>query len=70
MHPARFLGMADSLGTVEGGKVADLVLLDADPLADIRNTRRIHAVFANGRYLDRRALDTLLARVEAAAAGP
>jgi hypothetical protein len=70
LHPARFLGMADSLGTVEAGRLADLLLLDADPLADIRNTRRIHAVFANGRYLDRPALDALLARVEAAAAGP
>jgi hypothetical protein len=67
LGPARFLGLADSLGAVEEGKVADLVLLDADPLADIRNTRRIRAVFANGRYLDRRALDALLAQAEAAA---
>ncbi|HEX2211344.1 MAG TPA: amidohydrolase family protein [Longimicrobium sp.] len=49
--PARFLGMEDSLGTVEQGKLADLVILDADPLADIRNTRRIHAVIANGRVV-------------------
>ena len=69
LHPARFLGLGDSLGTVEAGKLADLVLLDADPLADIRNTRRIQAVFLNGRYLDRAALDALLAETEAMARG-
>jgi hypothetical protein len=67
LTPARFLGLADSLGTVEAGKLADLVLLDADPLADIHNTRRIHAVILNGRHLDRQALDRLLADVEAMA---
>jgi len=41
--------MLDSAGTVEPGKLADLVLLDADPLRDIANTRRIAAVVANGR---------------------
>jgi hypothetical protein len=50
-EPARFLGL-DSLGTVETGKVADLVLLDANPLTDIRNTRRISGVMTNGRYFD------------------
>lgn len=49
IEPARYLGMLDSAGTVAAGKVADLVLLDADPLADIRNVRRISAVVANGR---------------------
>jgi len=49
---ARFLGLQDSLGSIAPGKLADLVLLDADPLADIRNTRRIRAVIANGRLLD------------------
>lgn len=68
LTPARVLGRADSLGTVEPGKLADLVLLDADPLADIRNTRRIHAVVADGRLLDRAALDGLLAEAERAAA--
>ena len=62
--PARFLRVSDSLGTVVPGKVADLVLLDADPLANINNTRRIHAVVANGRLLDRAMLDRLLAEVE------
>lgn len=49
LEPARYFGMLDSAGTVAPGKVADLVLLDANPLADIRNTRRISAVVANGR---------------------
>jgi len=49
MEPARYFGMLDSAGTVEPGKLADLVLLDADPLRDIANTRRIAAVVANGR---------------------
>jgi imidazolonepropionase-like amidohydrolase len=59
--PARAMGLADSLGTVEAGKVADLVLLDADPLADVRNTRRIHAVVANGRWIDAAEIARLLA---------
>ncbi|HEX6048725.1 MAG TPA: amidohydrolase family protein, partial [Gemmatimonadaceae bacterium] len=46
---ARFLGATDSLGTIAAGRLADLVLLEADPLRDIRNTRRIAAVMANGR---------------------
>ena len=62
---ARVVGMADSLGTIETGKLADLVLLDANPLSDILNTRRIRAVIANGRLLDRAAIDRLLAEVEA-----
>ncbi len=51
LNPATFLGLADRLGTVEQGKLADLVLLDANPLDDIRNTQRITAVIVNGRYL-------------------
>jgi imidazolonepropionase-like amidohydrolase len=64
--PARFLGWEKDLGTVEPGKLADLVLLDADPLADIHNTAKIAAVVANGRLLPRRELDRMLAEVEAA----
>jgi imidazolonepropionase-like amidohydrolase len=50
-NPAEFIGRLDSLGTVERGKIADLVLLDADPLADIRNTRKIRAVILGGRWV-------------------
>jgi imidazolonepropionase-like amidohydrolase len=64
VNPARVLGMADSLGTIEAGKLADLVLLDANPLADIANTRRIRAVVADGRLYHQADLDRLLTRVE------
>jgi imidazolonepropionase-like amidohydrolase len=67
LNPATFLGIADRLGTVEKGKLADLVLLDANPLDDIRNTEKIAAVIVNGRYLSRGDLDKLLAGVETAA---
>jgi hypothetical protein len=65
-NPAEFLGALDSLGTVTTGKVADLVLLDADPLTDIRNTRRISLVIANGRVFDSAARAQLLKHVETA----
>jgi imidazolonepropionase-like amidohydrolase len=63
-NPAKFLGMLDRLGAVEKGKLADLVLLDANPLEDIRNTQKIEAVVVNGRFLDRKELDQLLAKAE------
>jgi imidazolonepropionase-like amidohydrolase len=59
--PARFLEYDDAMGTIEPSKVADLVMLDANPLADIRNTRKIAAVFARGKYYSRRRLDEILA---------
>lgn len=68
VNPAKFLGMEDRLGTIEKGKLADLVLLDANPLDDIGNTQKIAAVVVNGRYLSRADLDRMLAGVEAAAA--
>lgn len=63
-NPAKYFGRLDALGTVEAGKLADLLLLDADPLADIRNTRRIHAVVAGGRYFSKESLEKLLADAE------
>ena len=70
LNPARFLGKEQEIGTVAEGKVADLVVLDANPLQDIRNTQRIHAVVVNGRLLDRAALDALLTQAEAIANQP
>jgi imidazolonepropionase-like amidohydrolase len=63
-NPAEFLGALDSLGTVAQGKVADLLLLDANPLADVRNTRRIAVVIANGRVFDQTARAQLLKDVK------
>jgi imidazolonepropionase-like amidohydrolase len=65
LNPAKMLHGTDSLGTVAVGKLADLVVLDADPLADITNITTIRAVVANGRYFDRAALDQLLTRARA-----
>jgi imidazolonepropionase-like amidohydrolase len=66
-YPAEFFGMQKTLGTIEKGKIADLVLLDANPLIDIPNTRKINAVVVNGRYLSRDFLDKTLSEVEAKA---
>jgi imidazolonepropionase-like amidohydrolase len=64
LNPARFLGMQGELGTIEEGKLADIVLLGADPLQDIANTQKIEAVIVNGRLFDRTALDSLLVVAE------
>jgi imidazolonepropionase-like amidohydrolase len=58
-HPAEFLGLSHELGTVEPGKLADLVLLTADPLADISNLGEIDAVIVRGRHLGRAELVAL-----------
>jgi imidazolonepropionase-like amidohydrolase len=68
VHPAAFLGDKE-WGTLEPGKRADLVLLGANPLQDIRNTTRIEAVMRNGRWLDRAALDALRHRGSSAVGG-
>jgi imidazolonepropionase-like amidohydrolase len=67
LGPAEFFRATDSLGTVEPGKVADLVLLDASPLDDIANVGKISAVCAHGALLGRATLDKLLADVQAQA---
>jgi imidazolonepropionase-like amidohydrolase len=56
-NPARFMKV--DAGTVEAGKIADLLLLDANPIEDIRNTRRIHAVMLRGKLFERSALQSL-----------
>jgi imidazolonepropionase-like amidohydrolase len=64
INPARYLGREKTFGSIAPGKVADLVLLDANPLDEIGNVRRIHAVVVAGRPLDRRELDRVLAQVK------
>jgi imidazolonepropionase-like amidohydrolase len=67
INAARALRWQERIGTIEEGKLADLVLLEANPLNDVANTRKISAVVLNGRYLDLKALDRLVAPAEAAA---
>ena len=69
LNPARYFEKTGEFGTIAPGRIADLVLLEADPLVDIRNARRIVGVVTNGRYLDRPALDALLANAEQLARG-
>jgi len=59
--------MEEQLGTVEKGKLADLVLLAANPLEDIANTQKIAGVFVNGRYFYHAEIEKMLAGVETAA---
>jgi imidazolonepropionase-like amidohydrolase len=61
LNAAKYLGMADAFGTVEAGKMADLVLLEANPLDDINNTRKIAGVILGGRLIDKVELQQLLA---------
>lgn len=67
LNPAEYLGRTEDMGSTAEGKVADLVVLDANPLEDIRNTRRIRAVVLDGRLLRRSDLDGILEDVREAA---
>ncbi len=66
-NPAEYFEQLDQLGTVEAGKLADLVLLDANPIADIRNTQKISAVVVAGKLYSHDALQALLAGAATAA---
>jgi len=68
INPARYFGIEQTAGSVAGGRRADLILLDANPLSDMGNIRRIRTVVVAGRLLDRRALDKMLDDARAAAA--
>jgi imidazolonepropionase-like amidohydrolase len=60
INPSIFLKKEKELGTIEKGKLADLVLLDANPLEDITNTKKIFAVIVSGKLLERKDLNELL----------
>jgi len=64
VNAARFFDREETWGSVREGLVADLVMLDANPLADITNSRRIHGVMIRGHWLSRADLDALLSRFE------
>lgn len=67
LNPAHFFDMEEQLGTVEKGKLADLVILSGNPLEDIANTQKITGVILDGHYFSRGDLDKMLTRVQAAA---
>lgn len=69
-NPAQYFAASQLFGTIEAGKFANLVLLDANPLADIHNTRKIRAVVMRGRYFSRADLDAMLARAAATPVAP
>jgi len=68
INPARFFGKESQYGAVQAGRVADLVILRANPLDDIANTRSISGVVADGRYWSPENIETLRDRLKAIAA--
>jgi hypothetical protein len=65
LNPAKYFELTDSSGTVDKGKWADLLLLDANPLENISNTKKIAGVVANGHYYSKEALEQMLKEAEA-----
>jgi imidazolonepropionase-like amidohydrolase len=63
VYPATFLDIEDRIGTVQAGLDADLILLDGNPLEDISNSRRVHGVMLQGRWLSRQKLDRMLRKL-------
>jgi imidazolonepropionase-like amidohydrolase len=61
LNPAKFLFREKELGTVTTGKLADLLVLEANPLEEIANTQKINAVIVNGKYLSKEDLGQMLA---------
>jgi imidazolonepropionase-like amidohydrolase len=64
VNPGQYFAKQDSFGTIETGKRADLVLLNANPLADIRNVSKIEGVMVRGKWFSRADLDERLAKIE------
>ena len=69
INPARFFGKLSDYGSVQPGRIADLVILRANPLEDIANTRTIAGVVADGQYWSQAEIDALRERLKILAAG-
>lgn len=68
-NPAKFMGRSDTIGTIEKGKIADLVLLDANPLENIGNTQKINAVVVGGRLISEAEIKKVIMSLGAAGDG-